>query len=91
MAEPAKEYDTNETFPEVCPVPETYLVLLTWHPEEKAYSVTVPSLPGCATQGRTREEALARAREAIQCTLEGFRALGMSAPKQDVILTEVEV
>ena len=35
-------------------------------PDEGGYSVIVPSLPGCVTQGDTVEEALANAREAIE-------------------------
>jgi predicted RNase H-like HicB family nuclease len=41
------------------------------YPELEAggYSVEVPALPGCFTQGDTLEEALANAREAIECYL----------------------
>ena len=38
--------------------------------EDGVWVVTVPALPGCFTQGDTREEALANAREAIQLPLE---------------------
>jgi predicted RNase H-like HicB family nuclease len=38
--------------------------------EEGGYTVTVPSLPGCISEGETREEALANIREAIQLYLE---------------------
>lgn len=47
-----------------------YTVLL--YPEEGGYSVLVPSLPGCVTQGDTLEEALAMARDAIGLHLEGL-------------------
>lgn len=33
--------------------------------EEGGYSVIVPDLPGCATQGETAEEAFAMAKDAI--------------------------
>lgn len=39
--------------------------------EEGGYTVTVPSLPGCISEGDTREEALANIREAIQLYLDG--------------------
>ena len=39
--------------------------------EEGGYSVFVPALPECHTQGETIEEALANAREAIELCLEG--------------------
>ena len=38
--------------------------------EEAAFVVTVPALPDCVTQGETREEAVAMARDCI----EGFPA-----------------
>ncbi|TEU04674.1 MAG: type II toxin-antitoxin system HicB family antitoxin, partial [Dehalococcoidia bacterium] len=34
--------------------------------EEGGYSVEVPALAGCYTQGETREEAIAMAKEAIE-------------------------
>ena len=39
----------------------------------------VPSLPGVVTQGRTREDALANAREAVELTIEDMKARGESA------------
>lgn len=37
------------------------------HPGEDGYWIAeCPSLPGCITQGKTREEALGNAKEAIQ-------------------------
>jgi predicted RNase H-like HicB family nuclease len=37
------------------------------HPGEDGYWIAeCPSLPGCVTQGRTREEAVANARDAIR-------------------------
>jgi len=42
----------------------TYQILLT--PEEEGgYSVSVPALPGCYTQGETIEEAIEMSKEAI--------------------------
>lgn len=41
--------------------------------EDDGFVVTAPALPGCITQGETREEALANAREAIEAYLEDSR------------------
>ena len=59
-----------------------YTVILTPDPEEGGYTVRVPALPGCNTQGDTREEALANAREAIEGYLETLRELGRPIPEE---------
>ncbi len=42
-----------------------YAIIL--HPDlEGGYTVTVPALPGCITQGETIEEAIVMAKDAIQ-------------------------
>ena len=38
--------------------------------EDGGYSAFVPSLPGCISEGNTREEALANIKEAIELYLE---------------------
>ena len=38
--------------------------------EEGGYTVSVPSLPGCISEGDTKEEALKNIREAIELYLE---------------------
>jgi predicted RNase H-like HicB family nuclease len=38
--------------------------------EDGGYTVRVPTLPGCISEGDTREEALANIQEAIQLYLE---------------------
>ena len=42
-----------------------------FHPEERGYSVSVPDLEGCFTQGDTLDEAVEMTREAIGLMLEG--------------------
>lgn len=63
-----------------------FKVLLIEEPEG-GYSVEVPELPGCFTEGDTLHEALANAREAIECYLDP------SAPPQprNVLVEEIEV
>lgn len=57
----------------------TYTVRIT-KAERGGYVVTVPSLPGCHTQGGTYEEALSQAREAIQGFVEALQKLGRPVP-----------
>jgi len=42
-----------------------YTIILEPDLEEGGYTVTVPALPGCITQGETVEQCIERAREAI--------------------------
>jgi len=43
-----------------------YAVHLEWDPRDDIYVVSVPELLGCRTHGRTREEAVGAAQEAIE-------------------------
>ncbi len=45
------------------------------------YGVTVPDLPGCFSAGRTVDEALTMAKEAIELHLEGLIADGKPVPR----------
>ena len=45
--------------------------------------VSCPALPGCHTQGKTRPEALANIREAIELCLEVLLANGEPVPEED--------
>ena len=48
--------------------------------EDGGYTVTVPSLPGCISEGATWEEALAEIEEAISGYIEVARKLGKPIP-----------
>lgn len=70
----------------------TYTVLLIPDDTEGGYTVTVPALPGLFTQGDTREEALAAAREAIAFHLECLEEEGEPIPADAALVIEhVEV
>ena len=45
--------------------------------EDGVWVVECPSIPGCVSQGDTKEEALANIREAIELCLEVRAELGM--------------
>ena len=57
--------------------------------EEGDYTVYVPALPGCVSQGETTEEALANIKEAIEVYLESLKARGI--PLRQVEEREVAV
>ena len=46
------------------------------------YAVHVPDLPGVASMGDTRREALVNIAEAIACYVEGMRKLGKPLPRR---------
>ena len=54
------------------------------------YVVTVPALPGCVSQGDTKDEALRNIREAVEAYIEGLRIVGDPVPV-DVGCETVEV
>ena len=52
-------------------------------PEGDQYTVKVPVLPGCVTQGDTVEDALDAARDAIGLYLESAAAHGEPVPTEE--------
>ena len=57
-----------------------YSMVIEWDPADRIYVVTVPELPGCVTDGATREEALRQGRDAIASWLDASRAWGLPIP-----------
>lgn len=58
-------------------------------PGEDGYIIAeCPAIPGCISQGRTREEALANIREAIELCIESRRSMGL--PNFEEVM-EVEI
>lgn len=47
------------------------------------YTVTVPALPGCISEGDTKEEALANIQEAIELYIESLQADGEAVPTEE--------
>lgn len=59
-----------------------YTIILEPDVEEGGYTVTVPALPGCITQGETVEQCIERAREAIEGFIESLKADGEAIPEE---------
>jgi antitoxin HicB len=59
-----------------------YTIILEPDLEEGGYTVTVPALPGCITQGETIEQCIERAREAIADYIESLVADGEPIPEE---------
>lgn len=47
------------------------------------FVVSVPTLPGCVSQGESRDEALINVREAIEAYLEDCRESGEPIPSEN--------
>ena len=64
--------------------------------EEGGYIVSTPALPGCVTQGETKEEALAMIKDAIEGYIASLRKHGDPLPSGyevgefEVVEVEVE-
>ena len=70
----------------------TYTVVLIPDPNDGAYTVIVPALPGLVSQGETIEDALTMAQEAITFHLECLAEQGEPIPDEgDVVVERVEV
>lgn len=58
--------------------------------EEGGYTVTLPSLPGCISEGNTYDEALANIKEAIALYMESLQADGLPIPDENHLIVELE-
>ena len=59
-----------------------YTIILEPDADGRGFTVLVPSLPGCITQGNTREEAIERVKEAIAAYIESLKADGEAVPEE---------
>ncbi len=53
--------------------------------DEGGFTVMVPSLPGCISEGNTREEALANIKEAIELYLEETEDEGLFSDRSETV------
>jgi antitoxin HicB len=63
-------------------VVRTYSIVVDPDPDKGGFTVTVPALPGCITQGETVEECVAHAKEAITVYLEELAEAGDPIPEE---------
>lgn len=61
-------------------MPNGYRIILDWNEDEDGFTVTVPTLPGCVTEGDTIEEALTNVKEAIKGYLRALEIQGKPIP-----------
>jgi len=58
-----------------------YEIIIYWSKEDKAFIAEVPELPGCMADGKTYQEALAKAEVIIQEWVETAKELGRPIPQ----------
>lgn len=58
--------------------------VITYPGEDGFWVVECPSLPGCVSQGKTRDEALENIKEAIQAYVESLKAHHQPIPEDRV-------
>jgi predicted RNase H-like HicB family nuclease len=57
-----------------------YRVLISWSDDDDAFIAEVPELPGCAADGRTYQEAVARVETVMREWIETARSLKRLVP-----------
>ncbi len=63
----------------------SYRITLRKEPEG-GYTVLVPALPGCITYGKTVEEAIEMAKDAINCYIESLIEDGEAIPVEEDLI-----
>jgi len=66
-----------------------YLIVIEW--TDSGYSTYSPDLPGCASTGKSREEAERNMREAIEFHVDGLRQEGYPVPEPQATSSYVEL
>ncbi len=57
-----------------------YTIIIQWEPNDAIYVATIPELPGCQTHGKTYEETLSQAQDAIDSWVAAAQDLGKPLP-----------
>lgn len=56
--------------------------VIIYHGEDNYWIAECPSLPGCISQGKTKETAIINIKEAIQVYIETLQDDGLDVPKE---------
>ena len=74
---------------------KVYQYTAVFEPDEKlgGFTVTIPSLPGCVSEGGTFEESLKNIKEAAALYIEVMRNKNFDVPREEkgVVIAPVEV
>jgi antitoxin HicB len=64
----------------------SYHVMLRWEPDDEVYTAWAPSLPGCVTFGKTIEDAIEMAKDAIEIYVETLISHGEAVPSDESVI-----
>jgi antitoxin HicB len=68
-----------------------YTIVLEPDEGGNGYTVLVPALPGCISQGKSKEEAVEHAKEAIELYIESLEADGEPVPHESLPVEVLKV
>ncbi len=69
---------------------DKYEIIIYWSEADQAFIAEVPELPGCAADGKTRQEVLANVEAVIEQWIETAKSLNRDIPepkKEDNLLS----
>jgi predicted RNase H-like HicB family nuclease len=58
-----------------------YEIIIYWDNQDRIYIADVPELPGCSAHGKTYDEALKNAKDAIQLWIDTAKEFGDPVPE----------
>ena len=58
-----------------------YEIIVYWSEEDQVFVAEVPEPPGCIANGKSQEESLASAQEAVQLWIDTAKEFGDTIPK----------
>lgn len=73
-------------------VAKVFQYTAVFEPEEAGgYSVTIPALPGCVSEGETFEEALKNIKEAAELYLEDLKEGEIPREEKPIVVSPIQV
>lgn len=73
-------------------VAKVFKYTAVFEPENKGgYSVTIPALPGCISEGDTFEKALSNIKEAAQLYLEDLKESEIPKEDKPIVVSPIQV
>jgi len=79
---PEERFDALITSVPITAEPAEWRQVILYTDEDSVWCVICPSLPGCFSEGKTKEEAIQNVREAIALWIESVQAHGETIPAE---------